>query len=191
MRMKAIGLLAAMMLLVGQVGTAGAVTVKPSGKYAFTSFNNCESHFEFQFGLYRTFDKNNPDAVAGGNAVRIISVEDNGHFGSGVGHLTFTPISATAGTVVVSLLDIGGGALRISDVVGAQHHDFGVDVTTDPQKFTGNYTAAAKTFTIAGMTYMVAYGALDTAGTPVSIHLVRNYVSGNNHNCVEAITATR
>ncbi|MGB7260029.1 MAG: hypothetical protein WBD48_18310, partial [Pseudolabrys sp.] len=183
--MKAIGLVVTAMLLVSHVGTADAVSVKPSGKYAFTSIDSCEAKFTFAFGSYKTA------AGPSTNAVRVINSVANGHIGSGVGYITFTPKTAAGGNVTMTLTEIGGGALRINNG--------GVNVTTKPESFSGTYsfTTTSFTFTPTGgsaMTYTMVYGALNASGVPSSLHLVRQDSSGepgDPNNCVETITATR
>jgi len=178
-----LGFLVGVLLLLGHAGTADAAPVKPKGKYAFTSVDSCEAKFTFAFGSYKTA-ANGTD-----NAVRVINSVANGHIGSGVGYITFTPTSASGGTFTVSLTDIGGGALRINNG--------GVNVTTKPQTFNGSYSFTATTFTLtptggSAMTYVMAYGVADPAtGATNSVHLVRQDSSGETTNCVQAITATR
>src|SRR3954470_12116702 len=126
--------LAAGLLLVGQTGNADAVTVKPSGKYAFTTIDSCEAKFTFKFGSYKTAS-NTID-----NAVREINSVVNGHIGTGVGTITFKPTSPTGGTFSMDLTDIGGGALRIN--AG------GTNVSVKPQSFTGSYSYTSNMVTI-------------------------------------------
>jgi hypothetical protein len=124
-----VGLLACTMLWAGAAGTAGAATFRPAGKYVFTSLESCEAKFTFAFGAYKTGTNTTT------NAVRTINSAANGHIGSGVGYITFTPTTATGGTFTVSLTDISGGALRIS-LVGT--NTGGINVTVDPQTASGS-----------------------------------------------------
>jgi hypothetical protein len=180
---RTIGLLLGGLLLLGHAGTADAAAAKPKGKYAFTTVDSCEAKFTFTFKSYVTA------AGPTDNAVRTINSVANGHIGVGVGYITFTPTSASGGTFTMSLTDIGGGALRINNG--------GVDVTTKPQSFTGNYSFTATTFTLTpsvgnALTFTMAYGEPDpTTNITKSVHLIRQDSSGETANCVMAITATK
>ncbi|MGH6789187.1 MAG: hypothetical protein ACRECC_05850 [Pseudolabrys sp.] len=187
--MKAIGLVITAMALVSQVGTAGAVTVRPAGKYAFTSVDSCEAKFTFTFKGYVT--KTNPPTTD--NAVRVISPVADGHIGASVGSITFKPTSANSGNFTYTHTDVGGGALRINTD--------GRNVTTKTKTASGSYSFSftQTTFTLSptgesAQTFTMAYGALNASGVPSSLHLVRQHSGGepgDPNNCVETITATR
>ena len=177
-----VGLLGAVLLLLDATGTASAAALRPSGKYAFTSSDSCEAKFTFAFGSYKTASGTT------NNAVRVINSVANGHIGSGVGYITFTPTSASGGNFTMSLTNIHGGALRINNG--------GVDVATETQTASGTYTFTATTFTLTPasqpvMTFAMTHGALNANGAPSSVHLARQDSSGETNNCVQAITATR
>jgi hypothetical protein len=179
---KILGLLACTVLLVSTAGTASAVALRPSGKYAFTSIESCEAKFTFSTSTYKT-PANGTDT-----AVRIINSVGDGHIGSGVGYITFTPTTATGGNFSFDLTDISGGALRINSG--------GVNVKTKTQTASGSYTFTATTFTLsptgkAVMTFTMAHGALNASGAPTSVHLVRQDSNGDSNNCVQALTATK
>jgi hypothetical protein len=179
---RMVGLLACTVVLVSVAGTAGAVTLRPSGKYAFTSVDSCEAKFTFAFGQYKT------GAGTTTNAVRVINSVANGHIGSGVGYITFAPNSPTGGKFSLSLTNVHGGALRINNG--------GVNVKTEPQTATGSYSFTATTFTLSPtgesvMTFAMAHGALNATGAPSNVQLVRQDSSGETNNCVQAITAAR
>ena len=174
------------MLVLSQVAIANAATLRPSGKYAFTSIDSCEAKFTFTFGQYKT------GTGATDNAVHLINSVANGHIGSGIGYIPFTPTSLTGGNFSVSLTDVGGGALRIN--AG------GTNVTTKPKSLAGSYSFTATTLTLSptgqsAMTFAAAYGALNGAGAPSSVHLVRQDTgggeSGDPNNCIQSITASR
>jgi len=181
--------LAAVMLVLSQMAIANAAALRPSGKYAFTSADSCEAKFTFTFKSYVT--STNPTTTTD-NAVRAINSVANGHIGSGIGYLTFTPTSLTGGNFSVSLTDVGGGALRIN--AG------GTNVTTKPKSLAGSYSFTATTFTLtptgqSAMVFAAAYGALNGTGAPSSVHLVRQDTGGGEtgdpNNCIQSITASR
>lgn len=179
----ATGLLSCALILLGQAGSAGAATVRPSGVYAFTLVENCEAQFNFTTESVRLAN-NNTDT-----AVRMINSVHNGSIGLGVGTITFTPKTASGGNFSVKLTNINGGALRINK-------NGGVNVTTQSQSFSGTYTFTATSLTLnpnggSAMAYTMAYGALPASGAPASVHLGRQSASGETTNCVESLTATR
>jgi hypothetical protein len=174
--------LAAAALLAGQVASADAATVKPNGKYAFSTVDTCEANFTFAVASYLT----GPNSAS--NAVRSINSVANGHIGTGVGYITFNPSSASGGTFNLNLTNIHGGALRIKNG--------GVNVVTETQNLSGNYsfTASSMTFspsTGSPLTFIMAYGSLNASGVPSSVHLARQDSSGETNNCVQSITATK
>lgn len=183
----AAGLAAGALLLI-QASSANAVPVKPSGTYAFTMTDSCEAKFTFAFKSYVT--TTNPTTKTD-NAVRTINSVANGHIGTSVGTITFTPKSTSGGNFSVKVTDVSGGALRINNG--------GIDVTVAPtETFSGTYTFTATSLTLtpppevdAPLTFIMAYGTLPASGIPTSVHLVRKESSGETPNCVQAITATR
>lgn len=165
------------------LGTAAdAATLRPNGKYAFTQTEQCEAKFTFAFGRYLT------STSTSSNAVRIINSVGNGSIGASVGYITFTPTTSSGGNFSMSLTDVDGGALRINNG--------GVNVTTKLQGASGAYTFATSSLTLtpkgqSAMTFTMVYGALNAAGAPASVHLVRQSASGETANCVQEITATK
>jgi hypothetical protein len=178
---------AATLLMLGRAGTADAASAKPKVKYAFTTIYTCEAQFAFTTQSVRLAN-NKTDT-----GVRIIESQHNGHIGSGVGYITFTPKSASGGNYDMSLTDIGGGALRIV----ADGKPQGINVSTKPQSSSGTYSFTATTFTINPqggdpMTFTMAYGEPDpSTGITKSVHLVRQDSNSETNNCVMAITATK
>jgi hypothetical protein len=177
-----VALLACTLVLVSAAGTAGAVTLRPSGKYALTLVESCEAKFTFSFGSYRTA------AGTTDNAVREIKSVVNGHIGSSVGYITFKPTSATGGNFSYSVTEIHGGALRINSG--------GVNVKTTTEAASGSYSFTATTFTLSPTggsvkNFAMAHGALNANGVPSSVNLVGQDSSGGTDNCVQTITATK
>jgi hypothetical protein len=173
--------LAMVFAIVLMSGGVNAATVKPSGKYVFTNIDSCEAKFTFTFASYRTA------AGTTDNAVRTINSVANGHIGSAVGTIVFTPTGPAGGTFVINMTEVGGGALRINSG--------GVNVVPTSQSMDGTYTFTASTITLTNgtetSTFTMAYGQLPASGIPNSVHLVRKHASGDTPNCVESIIATK
>jgi hypothetical protein len=181
------GLLVCAVSLVGAAGTAGAVTIKPSGKYAFTSTDSCEAKFTFSFKAYLT--STNPPHTD--NAVRTINSVVDGNIGAGIGSINFVPKTASGGNFSITITNIGGGSLRINN------GGFDVSVSA-PETFNGTYTYTANSLTLtpppavdSPATFVMAYGQLPASGIPTSIHLVRKHSSEETNNCVESFIITK
>lgn len=178
----ALGLFTISIALLSLAGSADAASLRPAGKYAFTAIESCEAKFGFTTESVRLANGKTDTAV------RIINSQHNGHIGSGSGYISFTPKSATGGTFTFSMIDVGGGALRVNNG--------GTDVTVKAESASGNYSFTGTTMVLTPssgptMSFRMVFGALSSSGAPNSVHLVRKSSSGETGNCTQSIIATK
>jgi hypothetical protein len=178
--------------LLAAAPSAGAVTVKPIGKYAVTVVESCEAKIGFANGTYLTnatdlnasTDPPKLDKVAEG-ALKSVNAVGGGHLGSGVGYITFNANH----TYVLTLTNIGGMALRV--VLPQQGPNFAKKTVTYSGPFTFSSSGMNLKNGAVNMSFWASYGELDATGRPNSVHLVRQFIGTETSNCVQAVTATR
>jgi hypothetical protein len=194
--MKAFLAILTIIVLLAEASSSRAAVVKPNGKYAVTVVESCEAKFAFSTAPYlsnaqlnTSFDPPTLD-TASNNAVKQIMSVGAGHIGSGVGYLT---LNSALHTFVLTLTNIGGGALRVSGPGITGSTNVGKQTVTVDGTFT--YTASSVTLTVKPsnvvLLFTMATGELDATGRPSSLHLVRKFASAETVNCVQALTATR
>lgn len=164
--------------LLAMAQAAQAVPPKPTGKYAFMGFNQCEARFNFSIRNYTT-----PGAGTD-VGVKMISPAQSGTLSAETGYITFTPstVGASSGNVVLTnRSQAQGGALRINNSrfpwTGGSEADLN-----------GTYSFTDTTFTITIPVQGTFTFAMTHANAGKTFYLVRHEAPDP---CLNAITATK
>lgn len=110
-----------------------------------------------------------------------VTSKENGVLNVLNGYVTFTPSSATKGTVSSKLTQIRGP----NTTVNASNSGW----QTAPLVLTGTYTITANSLTLAGESFHASYANI-VGGTARSVNLSRRE-TGPNPDCVDAIMLTK